>query len=236
MSYTIFCDESGETSFSLTTNFQYFLICSMTIDSSLRKKIKGILKHKYARLYALGWPKQLEIKANILHSCINEPIIPKSLKNVINGDDYIKIILKQLTEIIKPQIDYIVINKEGITNPQFRNAPYGIAYNYFAGKLLLPLIADKKDCLLIVDKRNKEVHNQKHFDGYIDTCINGYAMENNLEVKIKIEHGDSKLNYGLQAVDYFSWGIYRKYNMKDTQYLEIFNRLIKNGQEWYCPK
>ena len=38
-----------------------------------------------------------------------------------------------------------------------------------------------------------------------------------------IKHQDSQQYYGLQTVGLFSWGIFRKYEKKDSEWFEIFS-------------
>lgn len=98
----------------------------------------------------------------------------------------------------------------------------------------MPLILEIKDCFLTVDKRNKEMHNQKHFDGYIETRVRGDAFEKGIDLELEIKHDDSQTNYGLQAVDFFSWSIYRTIARKDERFFKIFEDLVKIGEKWYC--
>ena len=234
MRYFIYCDESGESSFSDKTAYKYFSICTLTIDENKRNKIKNTMQRKTAKLYNLGWPKEIEIKASILHGLRMNKYIPQELKNSINGDDFIREILRSLKYACSPRIDYIIIGKEGLADPCFRNAPYGIAYNFFAGKVLIPIILNFKNCFLTIDRRNKEMHAQRHFDGYIETKARGDAFEKKIGVNLEIKHDDSQNNYGLMAVDFFSWGIYRKMKDKDVRFFEIFEDLVQIREEWYC--
>lgn len=230
----IYCDESGESSFSEITAFKFFSVCTMTIEETKRKKIRNTMRKKSAKLYRLGWPRELEIKATNLHNLKNNKEIPQAVKNLIDGDKFIEEILFSVKHACQPRIDYIVVNKDGIKDPSFRSSPYGITYNFFAGKVLVPLILEIKDCFLTVDKRNKEMHNQKHFDGYIETRVRGDAFEKGIDLELEIKHDDSQTNYGLQAVDFFSWSIYRTIARNDERFFRIFKDLVKIGEKWYC--
>lgn len=189
---------------------------------------------KKGKLYKLGWPKDTEIKANIMHSLKWNKKIPIKIRKAMNGDEFIKEFLLSLKRSCRPRIDYIVVNKDGLRDESFRNAPYGIAYNFFAGKILVPIILEFKDCYLTVDKRNKEIHTQRHFDGYIETKARGSALEKGISIKLTIDHAESQTNYGLQAVDFLSWSIYRKIENNDSRFFKIFEDLIKIKEEWYC--
>ncbi|OGF50987.1 MAG: hypothetical protein A2231_06425 [Candidatus Firestonebacteria bacterium RIFOXYA2_FULL_40_8] len=232
MKYYLYSDESGEISFSENTTCDYFVICVLAIDENKINKVKNTLKKKKAKLYKLGWPKVLEIKPSILVGLKNRGDIPKSVKQSIDGVSFIQDVLTSMKNSFNPEVNYIVVRKEGITDASFRNAAYGIAYNYFAGKILIPVITKHKDCLLTVDKRNKETHPQKYFDGYLETKIIEAICEKGVNISLQIKHDDSFVNFGLQAVDYFSWSIYRKYANKDERYFVIFEDLVDIKNEW----
>lgn len=234
MKYFLYCDESGEASFSKKSDYEYFSICVLTIDENKKNKLKNTIKRKTAKLYNLGWPKEIEIKASILHSLRMNKEIPRTVRNVIKGDDFIKEVLRSLKNACSPRIDYIIVRKDGLRDSSFRNAPYGIAYNFFAGKILIPIILNYRDCFLTIDKRNKEMHAQRHFNGYIETKARSDAFEKEIRIDLQIEHGESCINYGLQAVDFFSWSIYRKAAKKDFSFFRIYDDLVQIKEEWYC--
>jgi len=234
MKYFIYCDESGETSFSKDSKHQHFSICALTVEESQRNKIKNTIRRKHAKLYRKGWPKDIEIKASLLHGLNFNKKIPLKLKKSITGDQFIKETLKSLKNSCSPRIDFFAVNKDEIVDEEFKHASYGIAYNYFAGKLLIPLIVNCRDSYITLDERSKETHSQMHFNGYLETQVRGYAIENNLNIRLEIEHANSRNNYGLQAVDYFSWSIYRKIEHNDESFFNIFKNLIKTKERWYC--
>ncbi len=234
MRHFIYLDESGEASFSEQTAFPYFSITTMTINEQDKKKIKNILRRAKAKLYKRGWPRAIEIKASILHGLQHHKEIPERLRNEIDGDKFIKSILEKLESSCRPRIDYIVVKKDGFTNPTFKAAPYGIAYNFLAGKILFPLIRNMSDCFLTVDKRNKETHSQKHFDGYIKTTVIGDAYDKRKDIVLQIKHEESHSNTGLQAVDFFCWSINRKMQNRDSRFFDVFTDLVETAHEWYC--
>ena len=234
MKYFIYCDESGESSFSKDSAYDYFSICTLTIGEDKKNKIKNTMKRKTAKLYNMGWPKEIEIKASILHGLNSNNNISQDVKNNISGDEFIKEILLSLKNSCSPRIDYIAVGKDGLQDPSFRSAPYAIAYNFFAGKILIPIILECKDCFLTIDKRNKEMHAQRHFDGYIETKARGDAFEKKIDINLEIKHDESQNNFGLQVVDFFSWSIYRKIKNKDIRFFRIFEDLIHLKEEWYC--
>ena len=54
MKYFIYCDESGEISFSSESAYKCFSICALTIDEDRKNKIKNTMRRKKAKLYELG--------------------------------------------------------------------------------------------------------------------------------------------------------------------------------------
>ena len=96
MSSLIFCDESGDSSFSASSTSPFFSVCAITIPDTEGHKIKNTIKHKREKLYKQGWPKDLEIKANQLHTLCGNSRLPESLKKSVDGDAYIREILQSL--------------------------------------------------------------------------------------------------------------------------------------------
>jgi len=232
--YLTFMDESGDISFSNQSQSKYFSITCLTIDEAIKNKLKNTIKKKRAKLYKLGWPKKTEIKANILHGLNRNRRLRKKLNVSIEGDEFIKEILTSVKNSCHPRIDCITINKDKIKDESFRNAEYGIAYNYFAGKLLCPLIMELQNCELTVDRRSKETHPKKHFNDYLKTQVIGEAFERSIKTTLNIHHLESHKNLGLQVVDFFSWGLYRHIAYRDSQFYDIFKELICGFQRWYC--
>ncbi len=124
----LYLDESGDCSFAQSSICRHFVIAIIAVDSSDNEIIKTCLKRKFAKFIKNGWDKRSEIKAFEL--CKNRKFGIASVKEV----------LQLLTEINSLEISYFTINKNNITNESFRNAEYGIAYNYFTGAILSELI------------------------------------------------------------------------------------------------
>ena len=232
MKHYIYCDESGEASFTESTYCNYFVICLITIAESQFKKVNNIIGRFNAELINKGWAKSDEIKANSLHNIGHNDELPDIVKSNIYGDDYIKKLLNTVIGYCDVEVNYIILNKAKVINDQLKKAPYGIVYNYLTGKILFPVIANYIDSILTIDKRNKEIHTQKHFDGYIQTEILKKSLENNSNIQIEIKHEESHSNLGLQLVDFFSWSINRKYVADDDRFYNIFSKNIKIKIEW----
>ncbi len=219
----LFQDESGECSFSSESIYEHFLITILSIDPSQVFKLKNRLKRKYSIYIKKGWDKNREFKAFDL------------FKDKRFGYQVIVDILNTITSIDTLQISYLVIKKDNIKNKSFRDAPYGTAYNYFSGVLLSELVFmdNLPDIQLTFDKRNKETHPNKHFREYLETKIYGIALEKDADVGITIQGADSQQSYGLQAVDYCSWSIFRKFESNDARFYNLLLNKFLRRREWY---
>ena len=147
-------------------------------------------------------------------------------------------ILQALLAIKSLDIHYIIINKHKINNQSFRNSSYGISYNYFTKIILTELIFQDNflDIDLIYDLRNKETHAKKHFKQYLETEILGLSLENEKPVTLSIEGLHSKQCYGLMAVDFFSWSVYRKFEYGDDRFYTLLANNLGRKREWYLDK
>ena len=212
----MFLDESGECSFSSKTEYDYFLITILTADVTDINKLKNRTRRFSSNLINIGWEKTQEIKAVSLH------------KNRKYGDRYIFDYIKSITTLESLKISYLALNKNNITNESFKRIPYGIGYNYFTGRLLTKLVFEygMNNAILTYDERNKESHPNQSFQDYLLTLIYGKAFDKNNLVDIKFIGADSRKVYGLTAVDFFCWSIYRKITAGDYTYYDTFSDRI----------
>lgn len=219
----LYLDESGECSFSDSSTYQHFLITIISIENSENYKIKNHLQRNFRKFIKSGWDKSVEFKAFDLY------------RNRKFGVDAIIKLLQSLININSLEINYLVVNKNRITNQSFRNSSYGIGYNYFTGVLLeeLVFIDNHNDIYLIYDLRNKETHHRKHFKEYLETKILGTALEKNTTVNMKIEGLESEKCYGLLAVDLLSWAIFRRFEHSDERFFKMISGKINRKREWY---
>lgn len=223
----IFLDESGEAAGYKQGSPKTFNIAILCIEDT--KPLKHVMKKFQAKLYKAGWPRLIELKASRLFKARFDQSIPQTFKFKTDTRPLLKEILRKLVSL-KVEIDYLTVNKAKI-NDQLRTAPYGILYNYYSGQLLLPRFQKHKDICLFVDARNKEQQPKLKFDGYIQT--KAYS-EIKSTFNLSIIHVDpSEINYGLRAVDYISWAIFRKFESDDSQFYELIRSKIVGKQEWH---
>lgn len=222
----LFLDESGECSFAQSSDFKHFLITILSVDSSENEIIKTYLKRNFAKFIENGWIKTKEIKASSL------------FKYKRFGSESIKEVIQSLIKIKSLEVSYLAVNKDKITNESFKNAEYGIAYNYFTGVILSELIFEDgfHNVNLIYDIRNKETHNKKHFKEHLETKILGKALEKGVSIEIQIDGLTSDKCYGLSAADFFSWAIFRTFERSDDQFYNLLVGKLKRRREWYVEK
>ena len=101
-----------------------------------------------------------------------------------------------------------------------------ILYNYVTNILLDRIITKKlvdktKRIHLIASRRETNKFLNENFKNYLTN-----QARNNYRVDIKIEIKTPYEEKGLQAVDFISWAIFRKYEYGDDSYYNIINEKI----------
>lgn len=98
-------------------------------------------------------------------------------------------------------------------------------YNYLARLLLdeLPFEAADSSVDLFIDK-SKSKAEMANFNSYISRQLKQRLPP---QVLLRIFHGDSCSQLGLQAVDLFSHGIFRKYEQGDMEWFDVFKGKVR---------
>jgi len=98
-------------------------------------------------------------------------------------------------------------------------------YNFVARLVLDQIPFEKADerVQLIVD-RSMGRHEIQEFNAYVVRQLQGRL---NPKVPLHIDHALSHAEPALQAADLFAWGIFRRYERGDTEWLEVFREKIK---------
>ena len=222
----LFLDESGELGWHQNSS-KHFIIAVISTDEP--KALGRTLAREKAKLINAGWPKNIEIKGSTLYGCNNDPRIPRDIAS--NRLVHLETIIDKIIGC-SCVAHYSVVNKARITQ-NLRNAPYGIAYNYFSGKLLCRIYENRfsRDLTLTVDRRSKETHGHLPFDGYIQTQIIGECGHIHA---FTIKHEESHDVLGLQAVDFLSWGLFRHYEHGDSQFRTLIKPKVGICDNWYA--
>jgi len=127
----------------------------------------------------------------------------------------------------------LVLNKERVWPELQAKKAKPRLYNYLARHLIekLPLRTAYTNVRLVVD-RSKNIQEIRDFNQYIRNQIEALLP---LNTGFAIEHLKSKESAGLQAVDLFCWGIFRKYEFEDCDWYRIYSSRIRYETE-YLPE
>ena len=202
----IFLDESGDLGFS-TRSSRWFVITVVLTSNHRRiekcvKRVHKGLKKKYKRVKEL-------------HAYHSDAITKRR-------------ILRLLSEVDDLQIFCIVLNKRKVYIDLRRQKNY--LYNYTANILLdriynRKIVKNDNKVLIYIDQRETNKFLKKNFEDYLSNNLIQRG-NSNFEIKIKASHTEKCL----QAVDFISWAIFRKYERGDYEYYNIVeSKIIKEN-------
>ena len=98
-------------------------------------------------------------------------------------------------------------------------------YNFLARFILekLPLATVNADAVTLVVDRSKGKEDIREFNEYVTNHLEGLLP---LKVPLNIYHEHSHGNPGLQAVDSFCWGIFKKHEVGEHEWYELFREKV----------
>lgn len=198
-------DESGDLGFNQKKrNSSYFiitfLICSdIKSIQKLVKKIHSSLKKNIKKL-----------SGGVLHSYKEKPATRK----------------KMLENLSKKNIGVmtIVLNKNKVYT-RLQDEKH-VLYNYVTN-ILIDRIMSKKlkgrssEVILIAEKRETNKFLNNNFKNYLES-----QTEQNHKIKLTVDIKTPKEEKALQAVDFVSWAIFRKYQLNDDTYYLLIKKKI----------
>ncbi len=201
MSY-IFLDESGDLGFSRRSSKWFILTIILTnnhrqVEKSVKKVHKG-LKKKYKTVKEL-------------HAYHADAITRKR-------------ILRLLSEVEDLKILCIILNKKKVYIDLRNQKSY--LYNYTANILLERLnhkkvLNPKDEVKIYIDQRETNKFLKKNFENYLKSNLKKWG-NGKIAITIKPSHTEKCL----QAVDFISWAIFRKYERGDYEYYEVIKNKI----------
>jgi len=204
MSY-IFLDESGDLGFDFTKKgtTNYFLITFLFCEN--KRPIEKCVKNAYATLR-----KKHKKRGKILHAYTENPVTRQRLLRCISNKE-----CSILTVYLNKNKVYTKLQEEK-----------SVLYNYVTN-ILLDRIFTKKlipiddKVVLTASKRETSIFLNENFKSYLkDKALNIHQVDLRVEVKTPFE------DKVLQAVDFVSWSIFRKYEYRDEAYYEIIRKKI----------
>lgn len=198
----LFLDESGDLGFSERSSRWFLLTIVFTSNhrkiEKCVKKVHHSLKKKYKRV-------------SELHAYHSDSATKKRILKLLADTDDLKILC-------------IILNKKKVYIDLQNQKSY--LYNYTAN-ILLDRLHNKKilkngeKILIYIDQRETNKFLKKNFENYLKNSLTG-KVDSHFEIKIK----PSQTEKCLQAVDFISWSIFRKYEISDYEYYEIIKRKI----------
>lgn len=200
----LFLDESGDLGFDpKKKNSKYFVIT--IIFASDKKQLESIVKkiHKNLR------KKVKKLSGGVLHAVKEKPVTRKRL-------------LKSLAEK-EISIMTIYLNKSKVyTHLQDeKHVLYNYVTNILLDRIMTKHLDKDKEIILIAAKRETNKFLNTGFKDYLEN-----QLKNKHKALIKIEIKMPSEEKTLQAVDFASWAIFRKYELKDDSYYNLIKKII----------
>lgn len=202
----IFLDESGDLGFKPQSSGWFLFTLVLTNDHrKIEKCIKLVhksLKNKYKKVGEL----------HAYHSQANTK----------------KLVLTKLSKVDDLKVLCIVLNKKKVYVDLQNQKNY--LYNYTANILLDRLhrkkIIDTREVVeMFIDQKDTSKFIKDNFEKYLKDNLTRRGSS-----KIKIMICPSHTEKCLQAVDFISWAIFRKYEKNDYEYYEIIkDRIIEEN-------
>ncbi len=205
MSY-IFLDESGDLGFKPTSS-KWFIFT--IVLASHHKKIEKVIKNIRKSL-----KKKYKIKE--LHAYHADPLTRHRM-------------LKNLAELEDLKVLCVILNKKKVYTDLQNQKNY--LYNYTANILLdrlhnKKLIKTDEPINLYIDKKDTNKFIRNNFQKYLEDNLLKRGNSGKIEIKIKASHTEKCL----QAVDFVSWAIFRKYEKNDYEYYnDIKDKIIEEN-------
>ncbi len=208
----LYLDESGDLGFDFVNKkpSKFFTITILAIrgPGNNRLLIKAV-------------KKTLKRKLNRRKESVEEL---KGARTVLEIKEYFYAQVKDL----KFAIYAMTLNKRRVYERLTRDKER--VYNYISRLVLdrIPFEKAQEQVLLIIDKSKtqKEVWD---FNQYVFRQIKGRLDP---KVPLDIRHEDSKQYHGLQAVDLFSWGIFRKFEKKDARWFDVYRGKVAFEEQY----
>lgn len=206
----IFLDESGDLGFDFskkrTTSF--FIITVFYVKN--KRNVERVVKTVFKELF-----KKHKHKSGVLHANKENKITRKKLLSKLNELD------------IKVMVIYLNKNKVYTKLQNEKN----ILYNYVTN-ILLDRIYSKK--LVPVNQHINLIASRKETNKFLNNNFRAYLSNQvssnhslDIEINIKTPYEEK----GLQAADFLSWAVFRKYEYSDDSYYKLFRAKIveENG-------
>lgn len=211
----LFLDESGDLGFDFKnskTSRCFVITCLFAED---KKPIEKIVKKTHSEL-----SKKLKRRLGVLHCFRERPLTRQRLLRRISEKECL--------------IMTIYLNKSKVYTRLHDEKQ--VLYNYVAN-ILLDRIYSKKmipiqgKIYLIASKRETNKFLNENFKSYLNRQV-----ENNYKARMEIQIRSPHEEKSLQAVDFISWAIFRKYELGDDSYYRLIKGKIAEENSLFPEK
>lgn len=128
------------------------------------------------------------------------------------------------------QIYSVVLNKTRVNDDLRKPHTKKKLYNFLARFILEKIdLSNAAPAVTLVTDRCKNREEIQDFNLYVANQLEALLP---LNVPLNIYHERSHDNQGLQAVDLFCWGIFRKYEMGDSEWYDVYRDAIAFETEY----
>jgi len=202
----IFLDESGDLGFDFKKKgTSKFFVVTLLFLSDGTSAIEKAVKKTHAEL-----AKKRKRRVGVLHAVNERPITRQRL-------------LKRIAEKDCAVMTIYLNKKKVFTRLQDEKQ---VIYNYVTNILLDRIFTKKivppdKPIELIASRRETNKFLNENFKDYLTKQV-----RNNHRGNIKISIKTSDREKGLQAVDFLSWSLFRKYEKGDDSYYNLFKSKV----------
>jgi len=202
----LYLDEAGDLGFNFNDKMPsvYFVITLLVCNNrkaseSIKKATEKTVKNK---LHAVK-----------KYRTVNE------LKGAQSHARVKRYFFKQIEKIDDWSVYSIVLNKKDALRKLSQPINVHRIYNVLANHLLKQVDFSFASTVNLFVDRSKDRDGITEFDTMLQTSLDTILP---LNVPLSITHMDSCKSYGIQAVDLLCWGIFRKYEIKDDEWYEMF--------------
>lgn len=203
----IYLDESGDLGFDFENKqpSRYFVIAVLVCkDAAMDKQLQKAVSRTIKN--------KLSVKVNEL----------KGTKTELKIKTYFLTQLQKLA-VRDFEIYAVIVDKRKLLKTDTQNRQH--LYNKITDMLLQQITTQNVSAVTLIVDKSKNKYGMKVFDDYLKRQLN-------LEIPFFIHHYSSSASRGLQAVDLFCWGIYRKYEHQDVEWYQAFESAISYEKEY----
>lgn len=197
----LFLDESGDLGFNKNSS-KWFLFTLVIVDDP--RKLERVIKKARKTLNKKHKKKFTELHAYHCDSITRTRVLKSLARENISV----------ITTVLNKQKVYVDLRNQ-------KNYLYNFTANIILDRLInTRLIDGEKHLSLVVDRKDTKKHLRDNFISYITEAMK-QRRAGSFEMSLAASHDEK----GLQAVDFISWAIFRKYERGDFEFYEI----VKNN-------